>query len=62
MPAHDRLRLDQTKVRSPGSRPNAAKPNLEDSVRSTEAGTRVGAQGDLELMAEDQVVQHEVEA
>ena len=39
-----------------------AKPDPEDSIRRPEAGTRVGAQRDLELMAEDQVLKREVPA
>jgi hypothetical protein len=42
--------------------PEATKPDPEDSIRSPEAGMRVGAQGDLELMAEGQVLKGEIPA
>ena len=60
MPSQDRLRLHQTEVLSPTFRPEAAKPDPEDSIRSPEARMRIGAQGDLELVAEDQVLEGEI--
>jgi hypothetical protein len=62
VPAQNRLRLHQTKVLSPTVRPEAAKADPQDSIRSPDAGMRVGAQRDLELMAEDQVLQREIPA
>jgi hypothetical protein len=38
------------------------KPEPQDSVRSLEAGMRVRAQGNLELMAKEQVLEHEIPA
>ena len=45
---------------SPAFRPEAAKPDPEDSIRSPEARVRVGAQRDLELMPKDQVLEREI--
>ncbi len=60
MPAQDRLRLHQTEVLSPTLRPEAAKPDPQGSIGSPEARMRIGAQRDLELMAEDQVLEREI--
>ena len=60
VPAEDCLRLHDLQVLSPGPRPHAAKPDSEDSVMTTEARRRVGAQRDLELMAEDQVLKCDI--
>ncbi len=46
----------------PTVRPETAKPDPEDSIRRPEARMRVGAQRDLELMAEDQVLEREIPA
>jgi hypothetical protein len=62
MPAQHGIRLHQTKVLAPTVRPEAAKPDPQNPIRSPDAGMRVGAQGDLELMAEDQVLQREIPA
>ena len=62
VPAQDRLRLHDPKVLVPALRPEVAKPDPEDSIRSAEAGMRVCAQGDLELVAEDQVLQRQIPA
>jgi len=51
MPAQDRLRLHQTQVLAPTLRPEAVKPDPQDSIRSPEARMRIGSQRDLELMA-----------
>jgi len=47
---------------SPAFRPEAAKPDPEDPIRTIEPGMRIGAQRDLELMAEDQVLEPEITA
>ncbi len=62
VPAQDRLRLHDPKVLPPALRPEVAKPDPEDSIRSPEAGMRVGAQRDLELMPEDQVLERQIPA
>jgi hypothetical protein len=62
MPAQDRLRLHDPKMLPPALRPEAAKPDPKDPIRCPEAGMRVGAQGDLKLMAEDQVLKREISA
>ncbi len=38
------------------------RPSREDLIGITEAGARLGAQGDLELMAEDQVLKRKIPA
>jgi hypothetical protein len=58
--AEDSLRLHDLQVLSPGPRPQAAKPDPEESVVTTEARLRVGAQRDLELMAENQVLKCDI--
>ncbi len=60
MPAQDRLRLHDPKVLPPALRPEVAEPDSEDPIRTLEAGMRVGAQRDLELMPEDQVLEREI--
>ena len=45
---------------SPAFSPEVAKPDPEDSIRSPKVRVRVGAQCDLELMAEDQVLEREI--
>ncbi len=60
VPPQDGVRLDDSEVVPPASRPEAAKPNPEDSIMTTEARIWVGAQRDLELMAEDQVLEREI--
>ncbi len=60
MPSQDRLRLHQTEVLLPTVRPETAKPYPQDSIPSPEARMRIGSQRDLELMAEDQVLEREV--
>jgi hypothetical protein len=62
VPAQDRLRPHHMEVLSPILRPDMAKPEPEDSIRSPELGMRVGTQRDLELMAEDQVLEREIPA
>src|SRR2546425_8308287 len=62
VPAQNRLRLDHTEMPSPAFRPEVAKPDPEDSIRSPKVRMRVGAQCDLELMAEDQVFEREISA
>ncbi len=62
MPAQDRLRPHHMEVPPPTFRLEVATPDPEDSIWSPEAGLRVGAQGDLELMAEDQVLEGEIPA
>lgn len=62
MPAQDSLWLHDPKVLAPTCRPEVAKPDSEDPIRTMEAGMRVGAQGDLELMPEEQVLEREVAA
>ncbi len=62
MPAQDRLRLHHTEVLLPAVRPESAKPDPQDSILSPEPRTRVGAQRDLKLMAEDQVLEREISA
>jgi hypothetical protein len=42
--------------------PEVAKPDPEDAIRCEEAGMRVGALGDLELMTEDQVLEDKIPA
>ncbi len=59
MPAQDRLRPHHMGVLSPAPGPDMAKPDPENSIRSPEAGMRVGAQHDLELMATEQVLECE---
>jgi len=55
VPADDRLRSDHVEELSPALRPDAAQPDPEDPIASLQPGTRVAAQGNLELMTEDQV-------
>ncbi len=62
MPAQNCLRLHDPKVLAPTCRPETAKPDPEDPIRTIKAGMRVGAQGDLELMPEDQVLEREIPA
>jgi len=45
---------------SPAARPEVAKPDPEDSIPSPEARMQVGAQRDLELMPENQVLEREI--
>jgi len=52
---HDEVVKTDPKVPAPGSRPETAKPDPQDSILSPEPRMRVGAQRDLKLMAEDQV-------
>ncbi len=62
VPAQDRLRLHHMEVLSPILGPDMAKPDPENPIPRPEAGMRVGAQGDLEVMAEDQVLEREIPA
>ncbi len=47
---------------SPPGGPEAANPDPQDTIGTTEAGMPAGAQRDLELMAEDQVLEREIAA
>ncbi len=60
--AQDRLRLHDPKVLAPTFRPEMAKPDPEDPIRTIEAGMRVGAQGDLELMTVDKLLKRQIPA
>ncbi len=60
MPGQDRLRLHDMEMLSPTLRPEAAKPDPEDPIRTMKTGKRVGAHCDLELMAEDQVLESKI--
>ena len=62
MPPQDALWLHDPEMLSPASRPEVTKPDPEDSITSAEVGMRVGAQGDLELMPEDQVLERQIAA
>jgi len=62
VPPQDGFWLHHPKVLPPAARPDAAKPDPEDSILSTEAGLRVGAQRDLELVAEGEVLESDIPA
>ncbi len=62
VPAQDCLRLHHLELPAPSLRPEMAHSDPQDSIRSPEPGMRVGAQSDLELMAEDQVLEREIPA
>jgi hypothetical protein len=47
---------------SPTLRPEAAKPDPEDPIRTMKTGMPVGAQCDLALMPEDQVFESKIAA
>jgi hypothetical protein len=46
-------------VIAPG-RPRVSEPDPEHAIGVAEAGRGVGAKGDLELVAENQVLQHDI--
>ncbi len=60
VPAQDRLRLHDMETLPPTVRPQAAKPDPQDPIQSPDAGTRVGAQSDLELMPDDKVLEGQI--
>jgi hypothetical protein len=46
----------------PAAKPETAKPNPQNPIAGPEVGMWVGAQRDLELVAEDQVFEREMAA
>jgi len=59
VPAENRLRSDDEEVVLPG-RPEPADPDPQNAVRAPQPGRGVGSEGDLELVAENEILQREV--
>jgi hypothetical protein len=59
VPAEHGFRFHDMEVIAPGW-PRAVQPDPEHPIRVGQAGTRVGAKGDLELVAEDEVLKCDV--
>lgn len=60
MPTDHRLRLHDPKVTIPPVWPNPAKPDPENAIGVAEAGFRLGAMKNLELVTKSQVLEDEV--
>ena len=54
MPPENGFGLDHKQVLAPAPCPEKANPDRKDSISIPEAGVRVGAQGDVTLVAKDE--------
>ena len=59
MPADDRFRSDQDQILPPAE-VESANRQPEESVSGLEVRARAGTEGDLELVAQEQVLDHQV--
>ncbi len=60
MPADSGLRSRDRQVVAPTARPQTPDPDPQDAILIADDGSRVGAQRDLKLVAEDQVLWDQV--
>ena len=60
MPPENGFGLDHKQVLAPAPCPEKANPDRKDSISIPEAGVRVGAQGDVKLMAKDEILESDV--
>jgi hypothetical protein len=59
VPAEDSCRFDDLEVIAPGW-PRVSEPYPEHPIRVGQVGRRIGAKGDLELVAENEVFKRDI--
>ena len=59
MPPDERFGLDHQQVMAPAVWPKTANPDPKDSISIPETGVRVGAKGNVKLMAKDEILESE---
>jgi hypothetical protein len=60
VPSDHRIRLNEYKVTPPPARPQPAHPDPEDAVALLDPQHRLASESDLELMAEGEILEHQV--